>query len=76
MTSVLADGVRRDVLLRRRRSLSSKPRSNLAMRVSRALSFSLGDAQKAYDRTTFDEDRRRVMQERADYVDNCVRGKR
>ncbi|RZF30445.1 DUF4102 domain-containing protein [Paraburkholderia sp. UYCP14C] len=28
-----------------------------------------GDVQKAYDRTTFDDDRRRVMQEWADYID-------
>lgn len=28
-----------------------------------------GDVQKAYDRTTFDEDRCRVMQEWADYID-------
>jgi len=35
-----------------------------------------GDVQKAYDRTTFVEDRRRVMQEWADYVDCCVRGKK
>jgi hypothetical protein len=35
-----------------------------------------GDVQKAYDRTTFDDDRRRVMQEWADYVDNCVRGRK
>jgi integrase len=28
-----------------------------------------GDIQKAYDRTTFDDDRRRVMQEWADYID-------
>ncbi|KLU24943.1 integrase, partial [Caballeronia mineralivorans PML1(12)] len=35
-----------------------------------------GDVQKAYDRTTFDGDRRRVMQEWADYVDNCVRGRK
>jgi len=28
-----------------------------------------GNVQKAYDRTTFDDDRRRVMQEWADYVD-------
>jgi len=30
-----------------------------------------GDVQKAYDRTTFDDDRRRVMQEWADYIDSC-----
>jgi hypothetical protein len=35
-----------------------------------------GDVQKAYDRTTFDDDRRRVMHERADYVDSCVRGRK
>ena len=35
-----------------------------------------GDVQKAYDRTTFDDDRRRVMQEWADYVDSCVWGKK
>lgn len=28
-----------------------------------------GEVQKAYDRTTFDDDRRRVMQEWADYID-------
>lgn len=28
-----------------------------------------GDVQKAYDRTTFDDERRRVMQEWADYID-------
>ncbi|MFM0696597.1 site-specific integrase [Paraburkholderia graminis] len=28
-----------------------------------------GDVQKAYDRTTFDDDRRRVMREWADYID-------
>jgi hypothetical protein len=28
-----------------------------------------GDVQKAYDRTTFDDDRRKVMQVWADYID-------
>jgi hypothetical protein len=32
-----------------------------------------GDVQKAYDRTTFDDDRRRVMQEWADYIDGLCR---
>jgi hypothetical protein len=35
-----------------------------------------GDVQKAYDRMTFDDDRRRVMQEWADYVDNCIPGRK
>jgi len=29
-----------------------------------------GDVQKAYDRTTFGDERRRVMQEWADYLDS------
>jgi hypothetical protein len=76
MTSVLADGVRRDVLFG---GGGACPRSLGLIwqcEISHALSFSLGDLQKAYDRTTFDEDLRRVMRERADYVDSCVRGKR
>ncbi|MGF6967341.1 integrase [Paraburkholderia sp. WC7.3g] len=32
-----------------------------------------GDVQKAYDRTTFDDDRRHVMQEWADYIDGLCR---
>lgn len=32
-----------------------------------------GDVQKAYDRTTFNDDRRRVMQAWADYLDGLVR---
>jgi integrase len=32
-----------------------------------------GDVQKAYDRTTFDDDRRRVMQAWADYIDGLCR---
>ena len=32
-----------------------------------------GDIQKAYDRTTFDDDRRRVMQEWADHIDGLCR---
>ncbi|WP_240162891.1 site-specific integrase [Paraburkholderia sp. Cy-641] len=32
-----------------------------------------GDVQKAYDRTTFDDNRRRVMQEWADYIDGLCR---
>jgi len=35
-----------------------------------------GDVQKAYDRMTFDDDRRRVMQEWAGYVDNCIPGRK
>nr|WP_254224787.1 integrase arm-type DNA-binding domain-containing protein [Burkholderia multivorans] len=36
-----------------------------------------GDVQKAYDRTTFDDERRRVMQESADYIDRqCETGTR
>jgi integrase len=31
-----------------------------------------GDVQKAYDRTTFDDDRRRVMKEWADYIDRLT----
>ncbi|WP_262419796.1 tyrosine-type recombinase/integrase [Paraburkholderia sp. 31.1] len=31
-----------------------------------------GDVQKAYDRTTSDDDRRRVMQEWADYIDRLL----
>ncbi len=34
-----------------------------------------GDVQKAYDRTTFDDDRRRVMQTWADYLDALRQGK-
>ncbi|MGF6368305.1 integrase [Paraburkholderia sp. RAU6.4a] len=34
-----------------------------------------GDVQKAYDRTTFDDDRRRVMQEWADYIDRLCSAK-
>ncbi|WP_027211431.1 tyrosine-type recombinase/integrase [Burkholderia sp. WSM2232] len=34
-----------------------------------------GDVQKAYDRTTFDDDRRRVMQEWADYIDRLGNAK-
>ncbi|MGF6920690.1 tyrosine-type recombinase/integrase [Paraburkholderia sp. 40] len=34
-----------------------------------------GDVQKAYDRTTFDDDRRRVMQEWADYIDRLCNAK-
>lgn len=33
-----------------------------------------GDVQKAYDRTTFNDDRRRVMQAWADYLDNLRSG--
>ncbi|PMS17848.1 integrase [Trinickia dabaoshanensis] len=33
-----------------------------------------GDVQKAYDRTTFDDDRRRVMQAWADYIDRMRAG--
>ncbi|WP_242539998.1 hypothetical protein [Trinickia mobilis] len=32
-----------------------------------------GDVQKAYDRTTHDDDRRRVMQEWADYIDQLCK---
>ncbi|MGX7006047.1 hypothetical protein [Caballeronia sp. KNU42] len=32
-----------------------------------------GDVQNAYGRTTFKDDRRRVMQEWADYMDSCAR---
>lgn len=33
-----------------------------------------GDVQKAYDRTTFNDDRRRVMQAWADYLDTLRAG--
>lgn len=33
-----------------------------------------GDVQKAYDRTTFNDERRKVMQTWADYLDNLCSG--
>jgi hypothetical protein len=51
-------------------ALRNKPISTLATPEVKAVlaHAKRGDAQKAYDRTTFDDDRRRVMQEWADYL--------